>query len=903
MELLYRLSLLAYPLAFRRRYGAAMLELYRVRQNRARRRSGRRGRWVALARAMADSVRNGADERLGRSAIFRGQGPHRPPLPRGTSMFSILFEESRHAVRRLVRAPIFALASILVLAVGIGANTALFSIVSALMLRPMPFAQPERLVDVYQDSDDGEPNSSSFPAYRDMQAHDEIFAGAAAAVTTFFDATLQLPDTSLTVGAEVITANYFEVLGVPLQRGSGLTAEHDLQGGRAAAVLADTTWRNVFAADPAIVGQTIRLSGVPVTVVGVAARGYTGLTPGIHRDLFVSLSAMGPLWGPYVGSTLDRRDDHWFMVKARLADGVTVAQAQSAMDALADRLAREFPHLNEGRDITVYAPGEVRIHPSADAELLPASAALMTIAGLLLLLVCSNVANLFLVRATSRSDEIALRLAMGAPRSRIAAHALSESLLLSFAGAALGVVGAAFVMRVIESGQIPLPFPGAVDLRLDLQVLGFSAALAITAGLLFGGLPALRLTRRSAVSAMRAGERSSSDSKAVRWARNVLVGAQVAVSFVILALAALYSQGLANAAAIDLGIGAEDVAILRTDASHAGYADGEILSLYETFRQRLETVPGIEAVALAGQLPLAGGGSSTLTIDGYRPPSGTDSVEVDRAAVGASYFSALGVPVLHGRAFEAGDVDGGMVVVVSRAMAETFWGRTDVVGERIGFQSSPDTRVPIVGVVEDVKVRDLAEAPRPLFYTSLERGGARSVYFLASAAVDADTLLPTIRTELSTLDAELPILRLTTLEGHVSDTLALPRAGTAALAAFGALGLLLAGIGLYAVVAFAVQRRTRELGIRIALGAGASNVVSMVLREMLLVAGIALAAGWLLARVAAPSLVEGLIGVEGLDTLTVAFTLAVLGGTAALAAWVPARRAARVDPVEALRSD
>jgi predicted permease len=903
MELLYRLSLLAYPRAFRQRYGAEMIDLYRIRQRRAERRSGVRGRLAALLNALADSARSAYQERTGRSPLYAGSaGPNPNPRSRGTAMLPILLEEARHALRRLVRAPAFSLASILVLAIGIGANTTIFSVVSAIMLRPQPFAAPEQLVDVYQDSDDGDPNSSSFPAYRDIRASDRVFGDAVASAN--FSATLQLEDGGRSVATEIVTSNYFAVLGIPLQRGSGFTPAHDVQGGEPVTVVTDAAWRNLYAADPGIVGTTVRLNGVPLTVVGVAARDYAGTMPGLQQDFFVSLSSMGPLWGPYVGGTLDRRDDHWFMVKARLADGVTPQQAQAAMTALADRLASEYPELNQGRDITVFAPGEVRLHPEADAGLLPASAGLMTIAGLLLLLVCSNVANLFLVRATSRNEEVTLRLALGAPRGRIVTHALAESVLLSVVGGALGVAGAAFAMRAIESGGVPLPFPGSIDLRLDTQVLGYSLLLAVGAGLVFGGFPGLRIARSQATSALRGASSTASDGRAARWVRNTLVGIQVAVSFVILTLAALYSQGLANAGSVDTGIGAQEVAVLRSDASHAGYDETAGYQLFEQLRERLEALPQVESTALAMQLPVRGtGGSSTLVIEGYSPPDGTSAVEVLRSTVGPGYFETLEIPILHGRAFRSEDDGGGPGLVVSRSMAESFWGRTDVIGERIGFQSNPDLQIPIMGVVEDVKIRDLGEDPTPVFYTSLARFGTRSTYVLARSAGDASDLLRQMRTELQAIDRELPVLELTTLREHLADSLSLPRTATRALGGFGALGLLLAGVGLYAVVAFAVQRRSRELGIRIALGAGSSAVIRMVLREMLLVTAIALGAGWLIARAAAPGLAGGLIGVSGMDGSSVAVAVVLLAGTAAVAAWIPARRAVNVDPVTALREN
>lgn len=912
MELLYRLSLLAYPRRFRRRYGAAMLELFRVRMHRAARHGGSGARLRCLARGLGDSAGNALQERLGRSTLYERRslashpGISSPPLPapRGPMSTNPLLEELRHAARRLLRSPIFTLATLLVLAVGIGANTTLFSVVSALMLRPQPFAEPERLVDIYQDSDGGEPNSTSFPAYRDIAAHGDLFAGVAAA-TVGWGATLLLPDGARSVSVEFVTADYFEVLGLDLQLGRGLEALDDTPGAPPRAILGDATWRGLYGADPGIVGETVRLNGASVTVVGVAPRGYGGWSPGAARDFFLSLSSLGPVIADWAAGTLERREDHWFQLRARLAPGVTPARAQAAMDTLQSRLAREFPELNAGRDITVFAPGEVRAHPQADGQIASLSAGLMVVAGLLLLLVCACVANLFLVRATSRRDEISIRLALGASRGRILLHVLSESMLLALVGGALGVTGALWGIRFLESGTIPLPFNGPPDLRLDSQVLAFSAVVAAGAGLLFGLFPALRLARADTTATLRPEGHSLAGGAAGRWLRSALVACQVTISFVILAVAGLYVQGLANAQALDLGIGADEVAVMRTDAGYAGLDDTLARDLFAAYAERIAALPGVQAVAQAAQMPVRdSGGSSTLLIDGYRGSDGTGAVEVPRLVVGPGYFETLGIRLLHGRGWTPSDEPGApTVAVVSRAMAEAYWNRTDVVGERFAFQSDPDATVRIVGVVADVPVGAIGEEPTPAFYLSTAANPLQRPLFLVRTAGRAELLLPTLRRTLHEIEPTLPVLRLTTLRDHLHDALAVPRAGATGLAGFGLLGLVLAGIGLYAVVAFGVEQRTRELGIRIALGAGRGRVVAGVLREMLAVTGTALIAGLLLARVVAPLVTVQMVGVDGLDLLSLSLTALALAVTAAAAAWVPARRAVRLHPATALRME
>lgn len=905
MVLLLRAALRLCPREFRRECGPALVETWQVQRARARRR-GMRDLLRYDLRALTDMIATATALRAGRSLLHPeepaprsrrvpGRSPHEPYRP-----MQNLLTELRHALRRLFASPVFAAATVLVLAVGIGVNTTMFSLVSALLLRPQPFAEPERLVDVYQDSDEGEPSSSSFPAYRDMAAHTDLFEGTAAAM--FWTASLLGEDGAVTMPVEYVTSNYFELLGVPLLLGPGPGSEADLVGGPPVVVLSAAAWRSRFEGDPEVVGRTIRINGASVTVVGVAAPGYGGLMPGMHRELFLSLSCLGPTIGDYAAGTLERRDDHWFMVKGRLADGVEVAQAQAAMDALAARLAREYPDLNDGRDITVFGAGEIRVHPTADGELRGASTALAMVAGLLLLLVCSNLANLMLVRATTRGHEVSLRLALGASRGQIVSHVVSESLLLAAAGGLGGMLLAWYLTGLLGSGAIPLPLPATLDLRLDTSVLTFTAVLSVLVGLAFGLLPAWRLTRSDAMSVLRGEAAALSSGRRTRWLRNGLVATQVAASCVILVLATLFARSLANAGNVDLGFGAAEVAVLRTDVAHAGYDASEAGPIYDRLRERVAALPGIDSVALAGQLPLAGGGSSTLSIEGYQSERGTGFVEVDRSTVSPGYFATMRIPVLHGREFDEADAagDNGPVAMVSRAMARAYWGRDDVVGERFGFQSSPDTRVEVVGVAADVKVDSVAEEPTPLFYLV---GGGAARYLLARTGGPATAALPDLRAALTGIDATLPTLQLTTLEAHVQDSLSLRRVGTLALGGFGGLGLLLAGLGLYAVVAYAVQQRTREIGIRMVLGASARELVGAVVREMVLIILVAGAVGLAIGRAIAPLFADGLVGVSGLDLTTALLAAGMLLLTAMLAGWLPARRATRLDPVEALRAE
>ena len=520
-----------------------MLDLLRVQHNRARRRAQPFASASFWAFAFDDLVRNAFAERTRR---WQHRSPlHHPaplsdkPTPRERfEMIDTTLRELRQAARRLVKAPVFNVTAVVIIGLGIGANAAMFTFVDAVLVRPQPFARPAELVDVYQDSDDGEPSSSSFPAYRDIAAHAEIFSGAAAIMP--FNATLMNDDGVESVAVEYVTSNYFDVLGLAPTVGRAFLPQEDVDGGEPVAIVSHLAWRERFGSDPEILGKKVRLEGSPITIVGIGPPGYTGIMPGFRRDLWLSLSTMRYTMGEYAATTLDRRADHWFIVKARLAEGITAPQAQAAMDALATRLAAEFPEMNTGRDITVFGAGAVRLHPSFDGNLLQLAAGLMTIVGLVLVIACSNLANLLLVRASTRGREVSVRLAVGASRGRIILHMLSESVVLSLTGGALGLLLAVWATRAFSAAQLPLGMPAPMDLRPDLRVLAFTLVVSLLTGFLFGLLPALRLARANVVGSLRDEGTPLSFHRGRFTLRNLLVVAQVAVSFVILVAAGLF---------------------------------------------------------------------------------------------------------------------------------------------------------------------------------------------------------------------------------------------------------------------------------------------------------------------------------------------------------------------------
>lgn len=916
-ERVYRILLLAYPRRFRRHYGEGMTELFCTRLVRARSDGGLRAGARFWAEILEDLAATAARERLEKWRERRAGAPHmgelgysRIVMRRRESFVGSFTQDVRHSLRRLAQAPGFTAMALLIIGLGIGANVAMFSLVDGLLFRPQPWERPDELVWIYQDSDEGEPSSSSYPAFREMAAHSEVFSGAAAFIPGRSARQITDSGDAQQVTVTYATSGLFPTLGIRTPLGRWLEPAEDAPGALLAGVVSYQAWQTRLGGDPEIVGSSVRLGAESVTIVGVGPEGYRGEMPGIATDFWLSISASGPVGGSYYWNTLERREDHWFQVIARLQPGVTPSLAQAAMDLLEQRLASEYPQLNEGRSITVFPASQVRVHPEQDATLFPTGGALMAIVGLVLLIACGNLANLLLARASTRGLEVAMRLALGATRGRLLRYLLTESVVLAIAGGGVGFVFAVSAGRVLAASQPPLPLPIDLAIRLDLRMLAFAMGLSVATGIVFGLAPALRATRLDLVPSLKEGDDAISPgglrSRHWRWLelRNVLVVAQVAVSLVLLIAAGLLIRSLVNAQTVDLGFESDHLAVLQADASEAGHEGEASDLLFRELRDRVAGLPGIEGAALTTRLPVTpAGGSSTLEIEGYAPPTGTGHVEVMFAYVDAGYFDTLGVPVLSGRAFsEADGLESERVAVVNEAFARSFWGTTDAVGRRYRHQGYPDSWVRIVGIVGDVKVQTPAEAPTPIFFRPLGQAAAVPRLFLVARSVsDSAAAVAMMRRELRSIDADVPVYQAGTMAAHVSDALTLPRAAAGTLGLFGALALLLASLGLYSVVAIAVSKRTAEIGIRIALGASGNDVVAMIVREMMAVVVVGVIFGVGLSLLAAPVLESFLFNVPATDPLTFAAVVVVLAAVAALAAYLPARYAAHADPMKALR--
>jgi len=807
----------------------------------------------------------------------------------------LVLQDVRYAVRRLAASPLFSLMAILIVGVGIAANTTVFSAVNAVLLRPLPFANADRVVHIYQHSDEGQPASSSFPAYRAIAERHDVFADAAAVLGT--TVTAQTDSGVRQSLVEFASASYFPVLGLSTARGRWFSPEEDVAGAPATAVVSDHVWRTRFGADPNIVGRTLRLGGGQITIVGVGPRTYNGMTQGTAVDFWLPLAALGPVAGSFAARTLERPQDHNFMMRARLRDGVSLAQAQSAMDVVSNELGSTFAGLDQKRRISVIAASSVRIHPVLDSTLVPAAVLLMTIVGLVLVLVCSNLAILLLLRSATQQRAVSIRMAMGAGRGQIVRQFLTESLVLALSGGVVGALAARWLLQFLSRTDLPVQY-GLLDMSIDNRVLAFVTALSVITGVAFGLAPALRAMRTDMSGAI-GGFAAAKRRVGLKYG---MVGFQVALSLVLLAGTGLIVRSMMQMERVDIGFNRDRLTLVTTNGFQAGYQLPKARQVYRDIRDRVAALPGVQAVVTTNRPPFGRGPTNTLVIEQYVSPTGTNTTDVVGAAVSPDYFSELGIPLLHGRSFRPeDDGDARPVAIVNEAMARRYWGTSDVVGRRYGHDGVPDSWVEIVGVARDVKVTSLTEPPRPQFYRPLDQQSVFVVSFIVRSTGEQAATPGTLSRVVREVDANLPILQASTMDEYLTQQLLIPRIGTSILAGFSLTALVLAALGLYAVVACAVGERAREVGIRMALGARGSHVVWMTIRGVMLTVAAGLAAGLMLSLGAAQGLTGVLYNVSPTDPLTLVVVTIVLALVALAAALVPARRATRVNPLVVLR--
>ncbi len=822
---------------------------------------------------------------------------------RGVRPLEDLVRDLRFALRQFRKNPGFSFVALLTLALGIGATTAIFSLANAIVFRAPPLERPEEVVWIYRKMPGFDAGPLSVPDFNDIRAATPgVFSGMAGAGYTFAQV-----DEGVRVKAvlgEMVSGTYFTLQGLRARIGRTFTAQDDVSpGGHFVVMLSYSYWQSAFGGSPDVLGQSLRVNGHAYEIVGVAPESYPGNFRGFSPAFYVPISMINQIQ-PAQEDQLEARDSQFFFTRARLAPGVSVEEARAALARITGGFREAYPDSWDAENELVVTPAtDVIINPMIDRILLPAMALAIAVGGLVLLIVCANLASFLLARATDRKREVAIRLALGATRGTLVRQLLTESTLLSLAGGAAGVALALLALRVGMSVELPFPIPIELDTSLDGRVLGFSLAVSLLAGLLFGLAPALQATRPDLAPTLK-DESTGGGSRRAFTLRNSLVVAQVALSLVLLIGSGLFLRSLGQARSMDPGFGHDPTALVSFVVSAERYSIEEGRVWMHSLLDRAAALPGVQAVGLTGNLHLNTVSFSTvdINVDGFPTPPGRQGYLIDRTEVDAGFFDAAGIPILRGRDFDDSDVSGGEpVVIINQVLAQRFWPDGNPVGETIREGDGNELR--IVGVAGNAKIRSLGEEPTPFIYYPYSQDYASFVTVLARTSGSAEQTTAQLLDLLRTMDPETPIIESKTMKEHLSVMLIPARLSAFLSTLFGALAVGLAVIGLYGVVSYAVAQRRREMGIRMSLGATRRSVVGLAVGGGMKLVALGGIIGLSLAFLATRVLRGFLFGIAPLDPVVFLAVPTVLGVVALLAAYLPARRASRVDPVRALKAE
>jgi len=810
-----------------------------------------------------------------------------------------LLNDVRYAARKLLRTPGFTVIAVATLALAIGATTAVFSIVNSVLLEPLPFAQPDRLVQVASIGRLGKPGAMSWPDFKDYRDQTSSFVGMAAIDIESANLTAPGVESQRLQRAEV-GANFFSLLGTRMQAGRAFLAGEDVNGAAPVTVISDKLWRSNYGADPTLLGRTIALDGINYQVIGIAQPGgYPAAT-----DLWTPL--IPPAWA----ADPSGRGAHWLDGIGRVKPGVTVDQAKRDIVNVGERLRLAYQD-DDGEFHATIVPLSERVVGNFREPLV----ALMGAVAFVLLIACANVANLLLVRAASRESEMAVRTALGAGRGRIVRQLVTESVLLSLVAAALGCALAAWIVDAVAAFG-PTGLPRLNEISVNGRVLVFSVGVAVVTGVLFGLVPAFHAARTSLGQVLREGTRGGSGQKAAQRTRNVLVMTEMALAVILLIGAGLLIHSFARLTAVDPGFRAENVVTFDVSVPDSRYAfDRNKNQFTESVLASLRKLPRTRSAAAAFSIPLAHVNmATTFTVDGRPPLSAEKRMLTEVHPVTPGYFATMGIRLVRGRAFTAGEntYAAPQVLVISQALADKYFPGEDPIGKRLSLGIGHDTaqsntnvdiKGEIVGIVADVKQRDLATPPAASTYIGYGTFPQNAESFVVRTQADPAMVMRAVRDNVRQIDPNIPVYNLQTMQQVLSGSVAQPRFYMTLLASFAALALLLAALGIYGVISYSVSQRSRELGIRIALGATREGVVKLVLGQGMALTVTGAVAGLLGAYGLTRLIANLLFGVPPLDTLTFATVPLVLIAVAWVASYIPARRAARVDPVTAIRAD
>src|SRR5215831_10329821 len=817
---------------------------------------------------------------------------------RRNSMFGDIWQDMRYAVRTLGKNPGFAAIAVLTLGLGIGANTAIFSLINTALLRPLPVERPDRLVTLSNTPDYRMFPAFSYPNYKDFRDRNDVFSGLMG--YRFAQLSLSHDGVNERLWGYLVTGNYFETLGVKAALGRVISADDDRSAGaHPVAVVSYKCWRQRFGGEPGVIGKNVVVNGRGYTIIGVAQPGFSGTEVIVEPEMWFPMAMQAQI---EVGSQwLDDREWKTVSIMGRLNPGVGVRQAQTSLNSIAKQLEGEFPNINEGMRITLLSPGFVG--GAMRGAIMGFAGLLMVVVGMALLLACANLANLLLARATERRREIAVRLALGANRFRVMRQLLTESLLLAAGGGVLGFLMAVWLAKLTVAIKLPIDVPLATELHVDVRVFAFASLVSFATGLLFGLLPAWQATKTDLSSALK--NETSFGAPHRSRLKSGLIVLQVALSLVLLVGGGLMLRALRQAQTINLGYDPQRAVEISFDLRLQGYDGAQGREFQKRLLERARALPGVESAGIANVIPVdLHISSEPVYIEGEEPSRLASAPRALTSYTTPGYFKAMNTRLLRGRDFTEYDDDkAARVAVVNETFARRFWPGEDPIGKRFAMGRSESPKMEVVGVAQDGKYTGLNDNKWPFVYRPQWQYRVGATTLVVRAETDTQKALALVRRELEQLDPNMPIASARTLVERLSLPLLPARIVASALGGFGLVSLLLAVIGIYGVISYTVSSRTREIGVRMALGAQARDVLKLVMGQGMAMTLIGVALGLLAALGLTRLMKSVLFGVSATDPLTYAGVSALLTFVALLACYIPARRAARVDPMVALRSE
>lgn len=814
-----------------------------------------------------------------------------------------LLQDIRFGIRMLRKSPTVTLVAVITLALGLGANTAIFSAVNGILLRPLPVAHPDRLMAVAGQVKGFEDLSTfSYLDYRDLREQNNTFSDLIG---------YQLNGLGVEADGKAefalvtyVTSNYFSALALKPAYGRLIYGpEAEQQGTARVVVLAYNYWKKRFGADPSVVGKEVRLNGLTATVIGVAPATFHGLFSVMEPQIYVPLG-MRTLWSPN-NDFWKKRDLREVTVLGYLKPGVSRREAQSSVDVVIERLAQNYP-ADKDFSARVYPEWLARPEPDPSGGVVIAAVAFMVLAGLVLLLACTNVANIILVRASGRSREMAVRAALGAARYRIIRQLLTESILLGLAGGAAGLLLGSWVSRVLSSIRlVALGSPLVFDFSFDWRVFAFAMAAALVTGIVVGLAPAWRASRTELNQVLHEGSRGILEGTGRSWTRRTLVTAQVAGSLMLLVVAGLFVRSAQNATHMYFGFDPSHVLNLVMDAGNVGFDRRRAERFYRDLEDRVRAIPGVEQASLAATIPMGYANEGDVVyVEAKTAQTKGSAPLIFRNSVSKDYFATMRIPLLRGRAFNDFDTDKSpRVAIVNEAMAARFWPNEEPVGKTFRMRDPAGPLVEIVGLAKQGKYTGPTDKAVPFYYTPLTQDFSRVRALQLRTSGSPEAMIPEVESAIHELAPGLPLVSVETMEQSLegANGLFLFRMGTRFAGSLGVLGLILALVGVYGVMSYAAAQRTHEIGVRMALGASRMDILKMVLRQGAVLVTVGIAVGLLLAFGATRSISGMLLNVSATDPLTFAAVAVFLALVGLLASFIPAQRAMNVEPLKALK--